>query len=106
MKTELEIIKQMKFILSDKRNWTQGACARDAHGEPVLTISSYCCSFCLVGVWIKCSQEEPFATNYNAFQKIEQSARALFDLSPAQVNDQLGYEAVMKVLDHSEASYS
>lgn len=86
-----------------KKRWTTHLWGRDASGAGVNPASKKACAWCLEGGIIKCT-DGPRTNDYTAPRRIGQ---AVFDFlsevsgrhtSLHRINDQEGYDAVMKLL--------
>lgn len=94
--TEVEILKAVRDKLADPKRWSQGMAAKNAKGEPVHSGDVNAVAWCL---WGALNVDSGFADS--AWHLIEVAAQDLYGKGPIDVNEDLGHEAVMKVLDRA-----
>ena len=101
---QIKILKQIKEYFSNPRNWTQGAVARNAKGERVIPSNPNAVCYCLIGAIEKFIPPKD-APNFIKQNQIKDFISTVsFNLSgfcPVLVNDDLGYDSVMQLLDES-----
>ena len=93
-------LKKAKRWLMMPGHWCKGAIARDAKGYEVADVSSPACvKRCAVGAarW----QGEKAMARYYIEGHVHGAARALYGKSAADVNDENGLKAVLKVYDQA-----
>lgn len=99
MKTVLELLLAAKALIADKKNWTQGASARNKHNNPCQTESMDAVCFCSLGALAR-------VTPYGSRNAVKLQADAITYLykalptpSLASFNDHHTHEEVMEVWD-------
>lgn len=107
--TALEAFKKAKDLLSNKHYWTQGASAKDSTGVRVRVNDRSACQFCVSGAITRVIYSHVLDQSFHAelrpllakvTEQMHQSCKDLFGHeSFLYVNDTLGYDAVMKMLD-------
>ncbi len=92
--TALDVVREVRVLLSDRNKWTQSKIAADVNGYLTPSDSPAACKWCLRG-----------AINKVCNQKAELIAATVALLSPhtrhslTAVNDYEGYDTVLAVLD-------
>lgn len=100
-KTPKTVVKYAVQLLEDKDNWTTKVNARDILGAPVDPYGDDACKWCASGALLRFAADAgTWASTYrlikdaNGFERgFDPEGRLL-----SEVNDDLGYEAVMAVL--------
>lgn len=99
-KTKKGIINEAIKLLSDKKHWTQGANAETASAHVVDVDNEKAVKFCLQGAVQKCSGNIHLTNTVLAC--IDEVARKNYGRGIIGVNDSLGYEAAMELLNKSK----
>lgn len=93
--------RQVRELLSNSSNWTKGALARDQSGTVYLSAThpSATC-WCLLGACMKILNP-PFEgdVSLSNFTEVFKAAGFRYCTSPSVVNDQIGWNAVLEILD-------
>lgn len=85
-------------LLADKSKWTQGENALDAAGDFCQPLSEFATCFCAFGALCKC-----YGDYWHRFDEVMEVVRRRYPgYVLSEVNDQLGYEAVMQVLREAD----
>ncbi len=91
-----KIIEQTIELINDETKWTREAYARNNHGMKVNAYSPEATCWCVLGaIWKLSSSEKEFSkieTNLNAF------SNSKYQISIAAINDNIGREEVIKIL--------
>lgn len=99
MKTTYDVIKEARAKIATKEQWCQKAFAVDRNGNEQSVDSPAACAFCAWGavMSVKCSINQ----YHDAMVAIGFQASRLYPKisSIPQLNDDLGYEAVINVFD-------
>ncbi len=83
-----KILIAAREIIADQNHWTQGA--YEHHTEDGVV------QFCIYGAL------HSVADSYHeSSDAVEESAEVLYDKPAVEVNDNMGYEAIMRVVDHA-----
>lgn len=102
--TPTEHIRATRELLSVPERHTKKAIARTAAGDPCVSSSERATSWCLRGALLKTSGDDEAVFNA-ATLRCQRAARIVYpEVASApcpliKVNDDLGYSAVLKVLD-------
>lgn len=97
----LAVLKSTRDLLSDKSRWTQKAWVRDADGTAFVDIKSdQAVSFCLVGAIHRCAADEHEAAFAQRELSRSHNPTVIAD-TLVNLNDNVGYEGVMDVLDRT-----
>lgn len=91
-------LREARELISDKSHWTQGANAKTEDGKEVPFHSSLAFKFCVAGA---CEKVKAVGWAF----PLENAAEYLYPdyLGPRTVNDQLGHEAALALLDYAIA---
>src|SRR6185369_4319666 len=95
----LSDLTEARKKIENKVNWTKGALAKDMRNRVVNMLSPNACKWCALGA---------IGTTFcpeSTVELLRQSAKELFDLRVQDVNDFLGYEAVLVMYDHAIEIY-
>jgi hypothetical protein len=99
MSDVLQVLRQARELISDPKHWTQKACARDVNGEHIDIFSPDAVCFCVGGAIERVSK----TGCREAYLLLDQVAEKLTDEKSAypylDVNDKLGHEATLVMLD-------
>jgi len=87
-------------LLSDRSKWTQGASARDKHGDICDPEDPAACKWCFVGALYHCYLEE----SPSVLNRIRKAINSRYPGAPSIlcVNDNFGYEAVMEIVREAD----
>lgn len=98
--TAAEILRAARLKLSDRSRWTTAFLARNANGERVSCRSPEAVCFCAYGA-LKAETPGPTDECWVAESFLESAATEVDPMTngPADINDNLGYEAVIKMYD-------
>jgi len=95
--SQLEILDQIRALISTPETWCRGAAARSARGKPVYPTSDLAVRWCVEGACYRIGQSSPM------WLRIEAKAGEQHSLSPSEVNDSLGHAAVLELLESVRA---
>lgn len=73
MASNADILKEVREIIGEEKNWCQGAFAKDKHGLSVFETSDEACTFCLLGAFWRVASKHKF--RYAERQPIRQLLR-------------------------------
>lgn len=90
-----ELLKLREFLTPDR--WTQGAFARDKRGKPVGSRSAAATCWCVAGA----GERVGVLDRARAFLNAAASEIHGGPWFPAWVNDRLGYDATMRMVDRA-----
>ena len=104
-----EVLHKTRQILSDESRWTQGVTARNQRGNAVNATSEAAVQWCLIGAIGKAVQDvrhrEPTWDDIGVeARKLNPHITKLHGWGAhtlTSINDSLGYEAVMELLDEA-----
>lgn len=101
MKSAIEILTEVRGLLSEPGRWTQYASARNASGDPVPPRSDEAVCFCAVGAFYKVGYPESADPRKgNGYWEARQLVNDNLDgRSIISVNDVDGRQAVLEALD-------
>lgn len=77
-KTASEMVEDMKTFFATPGQWCQGACARDANGKPVSSLSPNAVQFDMYGFLIKTN----FQNNFPKFDQLLAAQRIIQGMLP------------------------
>jgi len=103
--TARDLLTKARTVIADPAHWTTGTYARDADGVATQADSPYAKCFCTYGAVQRAAVElraRPASVN-EAYQALQDQAHtgSWSYHTVATINDQLGHEAALKLLDHS-----
>lgn len=88
----LTVLRRLRKLLNDKSRWTRCAMARNRDGKPVDPVAPEAVCWCLGGAYIKVDERSVKTEVWRLLSE---------QYAPAYVNDVLGYEAVLALLDRT-----
>ncbi len=94
----VETLKAVKALIEDPKRWTQGEYARNAKGRKVSPTGKAGTCFCVAGALRRVTRKS-YEQSAKEWLIVWRASERLFKRGPYQVNDDLGHEAVMQVLD-------
>lgn len=102
-----QVLISTRTLLSDKSKWTQNHFARDKNDIPIPSWWGNLKKgdkFCVLGATMRCGQDQrQTGVGKNESQAIlvldRVATKYFHGQKPAQVNDHLGYEETMRLLD-------
>jgi hypothetical protein len=104
MKSAIEILTEVRELLSEPGRWTQYASARNVSGDPVPPHSDEAVCFCAVGAFYKVgypdSADPKKGNGYWAARQLVDDSRS-DNRSLITLNDSYGRDAVLEVLDRA-----
>ena len=99
-------LEAIKAVIADPANWTQCAFATNKDGDLVAISEGTC--FCILGAAAKVMEvpdEEAYirglVNRLAASKALRKAAWTLHNRSPESVNDNLGHQAVMDLLEYA-----
>lgn len=110
----LSVLEGTRELLSNKNRWTAYCSAKDAEGMSVSPNDPKACCWCLMGALIKVSHDtgapqQIIACRTSEFTACDYLHQSIQDVAsahkwpkravPSDVNDILGYEAVMRLIE-------
>lgn len=100
--TSIEVVQQVRDLISDRSHWCAHHMALDNDGHPVSAYSDLACRWCISGAYEHVLGPET-RTDYSTWGLIVRAARSLTNgrWGPVLVNDIEGHDMVMKVLDRA-----
>ena len=86
-------------LLSDRSKWTQGASARDKHGDIVDPEDPVACKWCFIGALYYC-----YADVGHVLIALRKVIKKHYPGEPSlpSLNDNFGYEAVMEIVREAD----
>jgi hypothetical protein len=99
---ELRVLRAARELIADPERWTQGEYARDADGKPVDDGDERAVRWCATGAIWRTAPSGSVACR--TIQLAAEVARRAHDMGLMQVNDRLGHQAVLRVLDQAIAA--
>lgn len=101
MKSAIEILTEVRELLSEPGRWTQFAAARNASGDPVAPVSEEAVCYCAVGALHKVGLPDSASPlRNNSYWEARQLLNDCLDgRSIISVNDVDGLQAVLEGLD-------
>lgn len=97
---------KVKELLSEETKWTKNHYAKNEEGEPVSSLFSEACCWCLKGAVTKCYYN-PAIENYHVIQQeaVDKLRAAVKQLFPSRVNHPSRCEAAT-FNDHPETTFA
>lgn len=99
----ITLLQEAREVLAKEENWTTDKYARDKEGRCVSAISSEACSFCAIGALLKVARQPSalffFGESVAAYTLLQEAAKETGGFSIENVNDRLGYAAVITAYD-------
>lgn len=89
-------------LLSDRSKWTQGELARNCDGCSCDPESDEAVAFCAIGALVKCYGHQSVEYYENLRAARRNAAKLFHEEQVMWVNDEIGYEAVMRVLRETD----
>ncbi len=101
---DIEAVRKIRDTIKNRSNWITSELARDENGYTVSPNSSAARSWCIEGACRKVESENdiPNHSSFDLWVRIMQKAHELYHMSPYMVNDQVGHEAVLRILNEVE----
>lgn len=106
-KDALTVLREARELISDPKRWTQNHFARDRRGEFISPIHPEAVCFCAGGALAKVdgTSFHNSEAHSSAWEALRHASKSLFGNSdPADVNDELGHAAVLRMFDAAIAS--
>jgi hypothetical protein len=104
-RTVLETLQQTRDLLADKSRWTIGSFARDESNTTVMATHERACKWCLEGALQKVTDFNELLPEANDRLKrlipLDEHGRPTHHIP--SLNDQVGHEAVLRLLDEAIA---
>lgn len=86
--------------LASRERWARREYAVDVNGNTAPPTSSTAVAWCAAGALFVCESPRPRSVG-EAMKVLDLVARSLFGLGVTQVNDELGYDAVLRMYDEA-----
>lgn len=96
----LEILESVRQLFSDPTCWHKGEWARDINGEPCSFSDPNAVSWCIQGAVMREQQKGDKSIDFLAItDALYRVACETYGIGALEVNDTLGYDAVLNLLD-------
>ena len=96
---QLELLDQIRALISTPETWCKDAAARNAKGKPVFFNSDHAVRWCVAGARCRVAVVGPTTDGGPLWARVQEKAQAIYRLHPTEVNDDLGHAAVLALLD-------
>jgi hypothetical protein len=97
-----ETLRAARELIADPERWTQGVFARDAEGRSVDPSDDRAVRWCAAGaIWRVATVAHGWC---DAYWLARDAAERAHDSGLTEVNDRLGHQAVLRVLDQAIAA--